>query len=157
VYLNKKNIPVFKYKIIHIFNMARIMIADDSEAIRMVLKDILQVGNHQLVAEAKDGVEAVEKFDKETPDLLLLDFAMPRKDGKSALKEIIAKNPQAKVIMITASDNLDTINQCMKIGSSAFLLKPFDFDNVLNVITEVLTLEKLQISRQFTSAEIGIN
>jgi two-component system, chemotaxis family, chemotaxis protein CheY len=140
-----------------IFNMARIMIADDSEAIRMVLKDILEVGNHQLVAEAKDGVEAVEKFDKEKPDLLLLDFAMPRKDGESALEEIITKNPKAKVIMITASDNLNTINECMNIGSSAFLLKPFDFDNVLEVISEVLTLEKLQISRQFTSAEIGIN
>ncbi len=137
--------------------MARVMIADDSEAIRMVLKDILEVGNHRLVAEAKDGVEAVEKFKSEKPDLLLLDFAMPRKDGKSALKEIIDDNPRARVVMITASDNINTINECMNIGSSAFLLKPFDFDNVLEVISEVLTVEKMKISRKFTSSEIGIN
>jgi len=121
--------------------MARIMIADDSGAIRMVLKDILDVGNHQLVAEAKDGVEAVEKFNETKPDLILLDYAMPRKDGRTALKEILTNDPKAKVIMLTASDNLNTINECMKIGSAAFVLKPFEFDEVLNLISEVLTRE----------------
>lgn len=118
--------------------MARIMIADDSPAIRMVLKDILEIGNHQLVSEATDGMDAVEKFNLTKPDLVLLDFAMPKKDGRSALKEIISKDPKAKVIMITASDNLNTISQCMEIGSRAFILKPFDFNEVLKIISDVL-------------------
>ncbi len=118
--------------------MARVMIADDSEAIRLVLKDILEIGSHQLVSEAKDGIDAVEKFNLTKPDLVLLDFAMPRKDGREALKEIISKDPKAKVIMITASDNLNTINECMSIGSRAFILKPFDFNEVLKVISDVL-------------------
>ena len=118
--------------------MAKIMIADDSDAIRMVLKDILQIGNHQLVSEAIDGMDAVEKFEASQPDLLLLDFAMPKKDGLGALKEIIQKNPKAKVIMITASDNKNTRKECMDIGSSAFILKPFDFNEVLKIISDVL-------------------
>ena len=118
--------------------MARIMIADDSEAIRMVLKDILEIGNHQLVSEAKDGIDAVEKFDLTKPDLVLMDFAMPKKDGKDALRDIISKDPNAKVIMITASDNLNTINECMEIGSRAFILKPFDFNEVLKIIADVV-------------------
>jgi len=69
--------------------MARIMIADDSDAIRMVLKDILDIGHHELVAEVANGLDAVEKFNESKPDLLLLDMAMPKKDGVYALKEIL--------------------------------------------------------------------
>ncbi|MFB5648960.1 MAG: response regulator, partial [Candidatus Nitrosomaritimum aestuariumsis] len=84
--------------------MANIMIADDSDAIRLVLKDILSIGNHTVVAEAIDGEEATDLFFKNSPDLLLLDLAMPKKDGLTVLKEIIEKNPQAKIVLITASD-----------------------------------------------------
>ena len=66
--------------------MARIMVADDSDAIRMVLKDVIEIGHHELVAEAVNGIEAVEKFNATKPDLLLLDLAMPKKDGLDAIK-----------------------------------------------------------------------
>ena len=56
-------------------NMARIMIAEDSEATRLLLRDSLQIGGHELVAEAANGVEAVEKFNETKPDLMLLDVA----------------------------------------------------------------------------------
>ncbi|MEX1996495.1 MAG: response regulator, partial [Nitrosopumilaceae archaeon] len=82
------------------------MIADDSDAIRMVLKDVLEIGHHELVAEASNGIESVEKFNKTKPDLLLLDLAMPKLDGLDVVKQIIATNPNAKIVMITASDNL---------------------------------------------------
>lgn len=118
--------------------MARIMIADDSDAIRMVLRDILDIGHHQLVAEATNGFETVEKFDEIKPDLLLLDVAMPKKDGISALKEILAKNPNAKIIMITASDNVNTMTECVNTGAAAYLLKPFNFEDVLTAITTAL-------------------
>jgi two-component system chemotaxis response regulator CheY len=118
--------------------MARVMITDDSDAIRMVLKDILEIGHHELVAEATNGVEAVEKFNQIKPDLMLLDMAMPKKDGISALKEILAINPDAKIIMITASDNLKTMTDCIEAGALAYLLKPFNFEDVLKTITRVL-------------------
>jgi len=122
--------------------MARIMIADDSDAIRLVLKDILVIGHHEFVAEATNGVETVEKFNKTKPDLLLLDMAMPKKDGLAALKEILVTNPNAKIIMITASDNLNTMTECINAGALAYLLKPFNFEDVLKTINKKLESEK---------------
>ena len=116
--------------------MARVMIADDSDAIRMVLKDVLEIGHHETVAEVSNGVEAVEKFNETKPDLLLLDLAMPKLDGLDAVKQIIAANPNAKIVMITASDNLKTMQDCLKAGALAYVLKPFDFDQVLKIISK---------------------
>ena len=118
--------------------MARIMVADDSDAIRMVLKDVLEIGHHELVAEATNGIEAVLNFNATKPDLLLLDLAMPKQDGLAAVKEIMAANPNAKIVMITASDNLKTMQECLVAGALAYILKPFDFDEVLKIITKVL-------------------
>jgi two-component system chemotaxis response regulator CheY len=119
--------------------MAKVMIADDSDAIRLVLQDILSIGNHEIVAEAINGNEAVEKFSQIVPDVLLLDLAMPKKDGLSVLKEIMSKHPKAKVILITASDNQNIINECLKVGASAFISKPFDFGHVLKLIDELMS------------------
>jgi len=114
------------------------MIADDSDAIRMVLKDILDIGHHELVAEATNGFETVEKFIETKPDLLLLDMAMPKKDGINALKEILAANINAKIVMITASDSVNTMTTCINAGALAYLLKPFNFEDVLKTITKIL-------------------
>jgi len=114
------------------------MIADDSDSIRLVLKDILSIGKHTIVAEAVNGDEAVDLFFKKLPDLLLLDLAMPKKDGLTVLKEIIEKDSQAKIVLITASDDQKIINQCLKIGASSYISKPFDFKAVLQQIEDSL-------------------
>jgi two-component system chemotaxis response regulator CheY len=114
------------------------MVADDSDAIRLVLKDILLIGKHVVVAEATDGIEAVEKFSQANPDVLLLDLAMPKKDGFTVVKELMAKHPNAKIILITASDNQNIINECLRAGVFAFISKPFDFDYVLKLIEKSL-------------------
>ena len=118
--------------------MGNIMIADDSDAIRLVLKDILSIGDHTVTGEAKDGAEAVEIFQQLNPDLLLLDLAMPKKDGLAVVKEIIAQNPSAKIILITASDDQKIIQQCLDSGARSFISKPFDFNNVLKAISDIL-------------------
>ncbi len=114
------------------------MIADDSEAIRLVLKDILNIGKHTIVAEAENGDEAVNLFFKMSPDLLLLDLAMPKKDGLTVLKEIMEKDSHAKIVLITASDDQKIINQCLQIGASSYISKPFDFKDVLKQINDSL-------------------
>lgn len=119
--------------------MASILVADDSDAIRLVLKDILEVGQHSVVGEASDGQEVVEKYSELKPDLLLLDLAMPKKDGYTALKEIIQLDPDAKIILITAADDQKTINQCLTAGAKAYVSKPFNFDNVLKVISSIVS------------------
>jgi len=114
------------------------MIADDSDAIRLVLKDILSIGEHEVLTEATDGAEAVDFYQEHTPDILLLDLAMPKKDGFTVVKEIMQIDPNAKIILITASDDQKVINQCLEQGASSYISKPFDFNVVLKAITNAL-------------------
>lgn len=69
--------------------MARIMIADDSDAIRLVLKDILNIGEYVDISEASDGEESVNLYKEINPDLILLDLAMPKKDGLTDRKSVV--------------------------------------------------------------------
>jgi len=118
--------------------MAKILIADDSDAIRLVLKDILSIGKHEIVAEASDGAEAVVLYQQHNPQILLLDLAMPKKDGLTVVKEVIDYDPNAKIILITASDDQKIIGQCLEHGAKSHISKPFDFNSVLKSITVLL-------------------
>jgi len=115
--------------------MARVMIADDSEATRLALKDMISVDKHEVVAEAADGVETIEKFTASKPDVLLLDVVMPKKDGLTALKEIKKTHTNAKIIMITAVEDMTMVQDCVAAGALAYIMKPFDVDKVLKSIS----------------------
>ena len=117
--------------------MANVMIIDDSDSIRLILKDILLIGKHNLVAELSSGINALEEYTKTNPDVVLLDMAMPQKDGVSVLKEIIEFKPSAKVIMISASDNQETVKECMQLGATAYILKPFNFQDIIDMINNI--------------------
>lgn len=117
--------------------MASVMIVDDSDAIRMVLKDILMIGQHKMVSDLSSGIGVLDEYIKSKPDIILLDMAMPKKDGLMTLKEVMRHNPKAKVIMISASDNQETVKDCMKAGAMAYILKPFNFQDVLDTISKV--------------------
>lgn len=115
--------------------LARIMIADDSELVRSTLRDMLELGKHQVISEAVDGVDTLEKFNSTKPDVLLLDIAMPKKDGVETLIQIMKSNPDAKVIMITAHYDMELIENCIKIGALAYISKPFNMDDILHAIS----------------------
>lgn len=119
--------------------MASVLIADDSDAIRLVIKDILEIGKHSVIGEAIDGVDTIEKFTKLKPEILLLDLAMPKKDGLAVIKEIMAATPDAKIILITAADNPKIIDQCLKEGAKTYISKPFEFDKVLKIISDTIS------------------
>ncbi len=118
--------------------MAKILVADDSDAIRLVLKDILSIGDHDVIAEGTDGVEAVDLYRQHNPQILLLDLAMPQKDGLTVVKEVMAYDPKAKIILITASDDQKIIQQCLDYGASSYISKPFDFKSVLKSIKDLI-------------------
>jgi len=118
--------------------MANILIGDDSTAIRMILKEILMMDDHNVVGEAKDGDETIVMYRALRPDLLLLDLAMPKKDGLAVIKEIISKHPEAKIILITASDDQQFIQHCLDSGALSFISKPFSFKNILKTVSEIL-------------------
>lgn len=115
--------------------MANVMIADDSESVRLTLRDMVEAGKHKVVAEAVDGIDTLEKFDSVKPDVLLLDVAMPRKDGMETLIELMKNDSKPKVIMITAHDDMDLIQNCIKVGALAYITKPFNTDEILNAIS----------------------
>ena len=115
--------------------MANVMIADDSESVRATLRDMVEAGKHKVVAEAVDGIDALEKFNSIKPDVLLLDVAMPKKDGMETLIELMKNDSKPKVIMITALDDMDLIQNCIKVGALAYITKPFNTDDILNAIS----------------------
>jgi len=119
-------------------NMASILITDDSDAIRLVLRDIVEIGKHFVIGEAYDGVDTIEKYSKLKPDLLLLDLAMPKKDGLTVIQEIIEMDPKAKIILITAADDIKIIDKCLASGAKSYIAKPFEFEQVLKIIDETL-------------------
>ncbi len=118
--------------------MVKVIIADDSDSIRLVLKDILLIGKHETIAEAIDGAEAIDLYQQHNPQVLLLDLAMPKKDGLTVVKEVMEYDPNAKIILITASDDQKIINQCLEHGAKSHISKPFDFNSVLKSITTLL-------------------
>jgi two-component system chemotaxis response regulator CheY len=115
--------------------MANVMIADDSEQVRLTLRDMIEAGKHKVVAEAVNGIDTLEKFDSIKPDVLFLDVAMPKKDGMETLIELMKSNPKPKVIMVTALDDMDLIENCIKVGALAYITKPFNTDDILQAIS----------------------
>src|SRR5690606_19966245 len=94
----------------------RILIVDDAAFMRMMIKDILVKNGYEVVGEAADGFQAVEKFKELKPDLVTLDITMPEKDGISALKDIRSIDPEAKVIMCSAMGQQAMVIDAIQAG-----------------------------------------
>lgn len=118
--------------------MARILIVDDAKFMRMTLSNILIKANHEVVGEAENGVEAIELFVREKPDLVTLDITMPEKNGIEALKEIKLEYPDAKIIMCSAMGQQKMVVEAIEAGAKDFIVKPFDENRVIEAISRVL-------------------
>ena len=116
----------------------RILIVDDAIFMRMKLKDILEKGGYEVVAEAQNGMQAIELFKSESPDLVTMDITMPEMDGIEALKGIKAVDPNAKVIMCSAMGQQAMVMDAIKAGALDFIVKPFDNDRVIQALGKVL-------------------
>lgn len=115
--------------------MARkILIVDDAPIIRLMLKDILVANGYAVVGEGSDGNEGVEKFKELTPDLVTMDITMPEKDGIRALEEILTFDQKAKIIVITAIDQRDSLMEAIRAGATDYIIKPFESDRVLSAV-----------------------
>jgi len=95
--------------------MARVLVVDDAAFMRKMVSDVLVGGGHEVVGEAGDGAEAVVRYQELRPEVTTLDITMPEMDGLSALREIIALDPGARVVMCSA---LDRSRRCSSRSSS---------------------------------------
>ena len=118
--------------------MARILIVDDATFIRKVLGDVLTEAGHEVVGEAGNGVEAVASFRLLKPEVTTLDITMPEKDGLSALREIIALDPSARVVMCSALGQESKVLESIKLGAKDFVVKPFQADRVIEAVGKAL-------------------
>ena len=118
--------------------MARVLVVDDAAFMRKVLTDALTAGGHEVVGEAANGLEAVARFREVHPDVMTLDITMPEKDGIEALREILAADPSAKVIMCSALGQESKVLESIKIGAKDFVVKPFQPERVLAAVSKAL-------------------
>jgi two-component system, chemotaxis family, chemotaxis protein CheY len=103
-----------------------LMVVDDALIIREMVKDAALAAGWEVVAEAADGQEAVEKYLLFEPDAVTLDLVMPEFDGLHALRGIMQYNPQARVLVLSALDQKTVLQQAFKLGAADFLVKPFE-------------------------------
>jgi two-component system chemotaxis response regulator CheY len=116
----------------------RILIVDDAAFMRMMIRDILTKNGFEVVGEAQDGMQAIEKFKDLQPDLVTMDITMPEMDGITALKEIRKIDPNAKVIMCSAMGQQAMVIDAIQAGAKDFIVKPFQADRVLEAIKKTL-------------------
>lgn len=114
----------------------RVLIVDDAIFMRMKLKDILEKNGYNVIAEAQNGMEAVEKYKSENPDLVTMDITMPEMDGISALKIIKGIDSKAKVIMCSAMGQQSMVMDAIQAGAIDFIVKPFDNDRVVQSLNK---------------------
>lgn len=115
----------------------KVLIVDDALFMRNMLRRILEGEGCEIVAEATNGVEAVEQFRRHIPDIVTMDIIMPVKNGIEALKEILATNAEARVIMCSALGQEALVAEAREAGAFDFILKPFDEVRVRDVITRL--------------------
>ncbi|WP_413300413.1 response regulator [Bacillus sp. 1P10SD] len=118
--------------------MARVLIVDDAAFMRMMLKDILTKNGLEVAGEAVNGADAIDKYRELNPDIVTMDITMPEKDGITAVKEIKAFSPQAKIIMCSAMGQQPMVLEAIQAGAKDFVVKPFQADRVMESIKKVL-------------------
>jgi two-component system chemotaxis response regulator CheY len=118
--------------------MARILVVDDAVFMRKVVSDALAKNGHEVVGEASNGLEAVERYQELNPDVTTLDITMPEKDGLAALKEIVALDPAARVVMCSALGQESKVLESIKAGAKDFIVKPFQPERVQSAIEKAL-------------------
>jgi YesN/AraC family two-component response regulator len=118
--------------------MANILIADDSIIMRKNLKSIITRAGHNVAGEAVNGQQAYLLYNKDTVDLVTLDITMPVMDGIEALKKILEKDPEAKVIIISALDQKRMVFQALECGAKYYIIKPITEEKIVNAISKVL-------------------
>mgnify|MGYP001115135028 CR=1 FL=1 len=118
--------------------MAKILLVDDAEFMRMMLKNTLTQAGYTDLCEAGDGVQAIEVYNAEKPDLVFMDITMPNKDGLETLKELKASDPNATIVMCSAMGQETMVMESIKSGARDFIVKPFKADRILSTVKKIL-------------------
>jgi two-component system chemotaxis response regulator CheY len=116
----------------------RVLIVDDAVFMRNMIREILSGAGFDVVGEAGNGVEAVERWRELRPDVTTMDIVMPFRSGIEATREIVGSEPRAVVVMCSALGQESLVMEAIEAGASDFIVKPFRPEEVLGVVRKVL-------------------
>ena len=121
----------------------KVMIVDDAMFMRNMIGDIFQgkkFGDeeYEIIAEAENGLEAVEKFKEHRPDIVTMDIVMPEMTGIEALREIMEFDANANIVMCSALGQDSLVMEALDSGAKDFIVKPFQPEKVLDVVVRIL-------------------
>ena len=117
---------------------ARTLVADDASFMREMIREILEPEGFEVVAEAGDGVEAIEMWKQHHPDIVTMDIVMPKKSGIEAVKSIVELDPNAKIVMCSALGQEALLMEALRAGAKDFIVKPFKPDVVVSTLRKIL-------------------
>jgi|688.fasta_scaffold63151_3 two-component system chemotaxis response regulator CheY len=119
-----------------------VLIVDDSGTIRGQLRNFLQESGCKVIAEAKNGIEAIDQYVRNKPEIVTLDLVMPVLDGLSALSEIRRYDPKAKVMVITSSLSKKNRSEAEELGVEIFVEKPISLEKIQQALSEIQRFKK---------------
>ena len=118
--------------------MKRVLIADDASFMRQMIRDIIEPEGYEVVGEASDGVEVVEKFRALRPDLVMMDIVMPKRSGIDAVRTIRSEDGGATIVMCSALGQETLVMEAIQAGAKDFIVKPFKPDAVIATLAKVI-------------------
>ena len=123
-----------------------VLIVDDNDLMRTLLRGILRGETFQVTSEAKNGVLALESIEKSKPDIVFLDVMMPEMDGLETLQAIKAKHPEIIVIMITGNPSAENVKESIQGGAGGFIIKPFNSATVMETLARAIQASRAKAS-----------
>ncbi len=111
--------------------MKKVLVVDDAAFMRVSIKNMLSKHNYEVVGEAENGKVALAKYQELSPDIVTMDITMPEMDGLESLKKILALNPAANVVMVSAMGQESMVREAVLTGAKGFIVKPFKEDIIL--------------------------
>lgn len=113
-----------------------LLVTDDAAIIRAKIKEAARGAGWEIVGEASNGKEAVDRYVELRPTAVTVDLVMPEYDGIYALREILAVDPAAKVVVVSALGQKNILKDAFKLGAADFIVKPFDKKMLVNTLEQ---------------------
>jgi len=118
---------------------SKVLIADDHSILRDGIRLLVgRIKNMKVVGEASNGLDAINKYNYLSPDLVILDISMPEKNGMDVAKEILHSSPEANIIILSMYDDKDYINRCLELGVKGYVVKSESGSELEDAINSVM-------------------
>lgn len=115
----------------------KLLVTDDAMIIREMIKDAAREDGWEIVGEAANGQEAIERYQKLDPDAVTLDLVMPEFDGLHALEGLMAADADARILVVSALDQMEILKEALHKGARDFIVKPFDKKRLLTALNKI--------------------